>query len=68
MIKFKYYTFTLNDVSCDYFQMPELNKMAEEELQRSKASALVVLLLQNGGIFIGVSTLYLITKYPLKIP
>jgi hypothetical protein len=28
----------------------------------------VVLLLQNGGIFIGVSTLYLITKYPLKIP
>lgn len=47
--------------------MPELNKMVEEELHNSKASALVVLLLQNGGMFIGVSTLYLITKYPLTL-
>jgi hypothetical protein len=68
MVEFKYFTFIFNDVSCGYFQMPELNKMVEEELHNSKASALVVLLLQNGGIFIGVSTLYLITKYPLKIP
>lgn len=57
-----------NNVICDYFQMPELNKMVEEELNNSKASALVVLLLQNTGIFIGVSTLYLITKYPITIP
>jgi len=47
--------------------MPELNKMVEEELHNSKISALLVLLLQNGGIFIGVSTLYLITKHPVKI-
>ena len=50
-----------------YFQMPELNKMVEEELLNSKISALVVLLLQNGGMFIGVSTLYLVTKYPVQI-
>jgi len=47
--------------------MPELNRMVEEELLNSKTSAMVVLLLQNGGIFIGVSTLYLITKYPVTI-
>lgn len=41
--------------------------MVEEELKNSKASALVVLLLQNTGIFIGVSILYLITKYPVTI-
>jgi len=47
--------------------MPELNKLVEEELDNSKASALLVLLLQNIGIFIGVSTLYLITRYPVTI-
>lgn len=47
--------------------MPELNRMVEEELLNSKISAIVVLLLQNGGIFIGVSTLYLVTKYPVTI-
>jgi hypothetical protein len=60
-------TFMFNNVTCEYFQMPELNKMVEEELNNSKKSALVVLLLQNTGIFIGVSTLYLITKYPVTI-
>jgi hypothetical protein len=47
--------------------MPELNRMVEEELLNSKTSALAVLLLQNGGIFIGVSTLFLVTKYPVSI-
>ena len=56
-----------NNVMFVYFQMPELNKMVEEELLNSKISALVVLLLQNGGMFIGVSTLYLVTKYPVQI-
>jgi hypothetical protein len=56
-----------NNVTFDCFQMPELNRMVEEELLNSKISALVVLLLQNGGIFIGVSTLYLVTKYPVTI-
>jgi len=56
-----------NNAQFVYFQMPELNRMVEEELPNSKISALVVLLLQNGGIFIGVSTLYLVTKYPVTI-
>ncbi|XP_069693268.1 metal cation symporter ZIP8-like [Periplaneta americana] len=47
--------------------MPELNRMVDEELEKNKISALKVLLLQNCGIFIGVTTLYLITRYPVII-